>query len=82
MAWIVKNSGTTQIERRDKPYLDQDLRAELEVDVLPRYPTKQAAVLPVLHAIQHKHNWIPHQALEDAMKARGITTERHHFRVV
>ncbi len=24
----------------------------------------------------------PHQGLEDALKARGFTTERHHFRVV
>ena len=25
MAWIVKNSATMQIERRDEPYLDDDV---------------------------------------------------------
>ena len=65
MAWLVKNSATIEIERRDEPYLDDDLKAELESTVLPRYPNKQAATLPVLHAIQHKYNWIPHQALEE-----------------
>lgn len=65
MAWIVKNSASEQIQRTDQPFLDKDLKAELEAHVLPRYPTKQAAVLPVLHAIQHKHNWIAHQAIEE-----------------
>ena len=66
MAWIVKNSAGAAIDRRDEPYLDNELRAELETEILPRYPTKQAATLPVLHAIQHKYNWIPHQAIEEA----------------
>ena len=65
MAWIVKNSATTQIDRRDAPYLDQDLKTHIETEVLPRYPTKRAALLPTLHAVQHKHNWIPFQALEE-----------------
>ena len=66
MAWIVKNSATAQVELRDEPYLDDELKAELEAQVLPRYPTRQAATLPVLHAIQHKHHWIAHQALMEA----------------
>ena len=65
MAWIVKNSAAQQIERRDEPYLDDAFKAELESAVLPQYPTQRAALLPVLHAVQHKHNWIPYQALEE-----------------
>lgn len=65
MAWIVKNSASQQIQRREQPYLDETLKAKIQEHVLPMYPTKQAAVLPVLHAIQHKHNWIPHQAIEE-----------------
>jgi NADH-quinone oxidoreductase subunit E len=65
MAWITKNSGTMAIPRRPEPYLDAELRGELEREVLPRFPTKRAATLPVLHAVQHKHNWIPPQALEE-----------------
>lgn len=65
MAWIVKPSGTMQIERRGEPYLDDALKAELTNNVLHRYPTKQAATLPALHAVQHKHNWLPYQAIEE-----------------
>lgn len=73
MAWIVKNSGTMQIERRDQPYLDDDFKARLEAEILPRYPTRRAALLPVLHAVQHKHQWIPYQALEEAAVFLGLS---------
>ena len=66
MAWIVKNSAATQIERRDEPYLDESLKTQLEAEIIPRYPTRQAATLPVLHAIQRRYNYIPYQALEEA----------------
>jgi len=39
--------------------------AELERDVLPRFPNKRAATIPALHAIQHYYNWIPYQAIEE-----------------
>ena len=65
MAWISKNSATMQIERRDEPYLDDQLKTDLEQNVLVRYPTRQASTLPVLHAVQDKHGWLPHQAIEE-----------------
>jgi len=69
----MKNSATMAIDRRESPYLDDELRAELERDVLPRFPTRQAALLPTLHAIQHKHNWLPYQALEEAAAFLELT---------
>ena len=72
MAWITKNSATQQIDRRDEPYLSDDLRAELERDVMPRYPTRQAATLPVLHALQEKHGWLPYQSIEEAADFLGL----------
>ena len=65
MAWIVKPSGTQQIERRGEPYLAETMKAKLTDEVLPRYPNKRAALLPVLHEVQHEHNWIPYQAIEE-----------------
>jgi len=65
MAWITKNTGTQQIDRRAEPYLNDSIRAELERDVLPRFPDKRAATIPALHAIQHHYNWIPFQAVEE-----------------
>ncbi len=65
MAWITKNSGSLAVERRDEPYLSEALKAKLEAEVLPRYPTRRAALLPTLHAVQHEHHWIPYQAAEE-----------------
>lgn len=76
MAWIVKNSAGTQIERRDEPYLDDTMKRHMEKEVLPRYPTRQAATLPVLHEIQHRHGWIPHQAIEEIAAFLGLDAAR------
>jgi len=65
MGWTVKPSATQDIDRREAPYLTQEIKDRLEQDVLPRYATKMAALLPTLHAVQHEHGWIPHQALEE-----------------
>ena len=65
MPWIMKNSAGTQIERRDEPYLDDALRDELEADLMPKYPNRRAATLPVLHAVQNKVGYLPYQAIEE-----------------
>lgn len=65
MAWITENRRTAQIERRAEAYLTDDLKRELEQTYFHRYPTKRAVLLPALHAIQHKYNWIPTQALQE-----------------
>jgi len=72
MAWITKNSGTMKIDRRDEPYLSAAIKADFETRVLPRYPTKQAATIPLLHAIQDVHNWLPYQAIEEAADFLGL----------
>jgi NADH-quinone oxidoreductase E subunit len=63
MAWITKNSAAAKIERRPEPYLTPAMKEALSKDVLPRYETKLAALLPCLHAVQHAHGWIPPQAM-------------------
>jgi NADH-quinone oxidoreductase subunit E len=63
MAWITKNSGGMKIERRAEPYLTPAMKEGLSRAVLPRYETRQAALLPVLHAVQHEYGWIPPQAM-------------------
>jgi NADH-quinone oxidoreductase subunit E len=63
MAWITKNSGAAKIERRAEPYLTEAMKTRLRDDVLPRYETTMAALLPVLHTVQHEHGWIPAQAM-------------------
>ncbi|WP_432797272.1 NADH-quinone oxidoreductase subunit NuoE [Poriferisphaera sp. WC338] len=64
MAWITKNSAEMQIKRQDEPFMDDGMKSSL-VEVLNRYPRKQAATLPVLHAVQEKVGWLPYQAIEE-----------------
>lgn len=73
MAWITKNSAGTQVQRREEPFLDGAMAAALEAEVVPRFPDRQAATLPVLHAIQDKHGWIPLQAIEEAAGFLGLS---------
>lgn len=63
MGWITKPSATTKIERRDEPYLTDEMKRKLDEVYLPRYETTMAALLPALHMIQHEYGWVPHQAM-------------------
>lgn len=65
MPWITKNSGSMQIDTREEAYLDDALKAEIEASIIPRYPDRRAAMLPTLHAVQHKVGWLPAQALKE-----------------
>lgn len=65
MAWITKPSATMEIERRDEPYLTSAMTDRLTKEIVPRYETKLAALLPALHMIQHEYGWIPAQAMEE-----------------
>lgn len=63
MAWITKPSATTRVQTRDEPYLTEAMRDQLTREILPRYETTLAALLPSLHTIQHAYGWIPAQAM-------------------
>ena len=65
MAWIVENRRVATFERRAEPYLTDDMKIDLAKKYFPRYPTKRACLLPVLHHVQHTYNWIPTQAMEE-----------------
>jgi NADH-quinone oxidoreductase subunit E len=72
MAWIVENRRTQVVERREKPYLTDDMKIDLANKYFPRYPTKRAVLLPALHAVQHEYGWIPTQALEEVAEFLGL----------
>lgn len=72
MAWITKNSAGTKIEKRDTPYLTPALQKTLTDTYLPRYATKQAALLPALHLVQHEYGWIPSQAMIEIADFLGL----------
>jgi NADH-quinone oxidoreductase E subunit len=66
MAWIVKDSAGAQIDRRDDPYVTDAMRAHFEKEIFPRYATKHAALLPLMHEVQHTYGWVPHQSMREA----------------
>jgi len=72
MAWITKNSASATIERRDEPYLTEQMKNRLTETYLPRYETKKAALLPALHMVQHEYGWITHQAMVEIGEFLGL----------
>src|SRR6266498_1040789 len=64
MAWIAEDRRTAVVEQGTK-YLSDDMKIDLAKKYFPRYPTKRACLLPVLHAVQHVYGWIPAAAMEE-----------------
>jgi len=65
MAWSVKPSATTRIERRDEPWLNDDMKARYREIFLPRYAESMGALMPICHDVQHRYGWISPQAMEE-----------------
>jgi NADH:ubiquinone oxidoreductase subunit E len=72
MAWITKQSGSMKIPRRNEPYLTAEMKDHLSREILPRYQTRQGALLPTLHHVQHHWGWLPWQALEEVANFLGL----------
>lgn len=45
-------------------FLDDKLKNQI-LDLLPRYPAKQAVTLPALHLVQDRHRCVPTDAVRD-----------------
>ena len=63
MAWNVKPSATTQIQKRDTPYLTEKMTRRFTRKILPRYETKMGSLMPILHEVQHEYGYIPYQSM-------------------
>ena len=64
MAWTTEDRRNTVLEK-GTAYLTDDMKIDIANKYFPRYPTKRAVLLPVLHAVQHRYNWIPAAAMEE-----------------
>lgn len=73
MSWSVKPSATTRIARRPEPYLTAEMRQRFVAEIIPRYAQPMGALLPILHEIQHRYRFIPHQAMEEIAELLSIT---------
>lgn len=73
MAWIVENRLKAYTPTRAEPYLTDAMRKTMEETYLPRYPRKQAALLPLFHMVMHEYGYIPPGAIDEAAAFLGIT---------
>ncbi len=71
MAWIAEDRRTAVLES-GTTFLTDDLKLDLAKKYFPRYPTKRACLLPVLHAVQHRYNWIPTGAMVEVAEFLGL----------
>ena len=72
MAWITEDRRNAIVESGTK-YLTDDIKIDLANKYFPRYPTKRACLLPVLHAVQHHYGWIPTAAMAEVAEFLQIT---------
>ena len=63
MAWNVKPSATTEIEKREKPYVTDKMAKRFKKDIIPRYEKAQGALMSIMHEVQHEYGYIPYQAM-------------------
>ncbi len=72
MAWPTKPSATMQIPRRAEPYVTDAMKDRWTREVLPKYPTRLGALMPILHDVQHTYRQVPHQAMLEIAQFLGI----------
>ena len=63
MAWKTKPSATIEIQRRSEPYLTQEMQEHYTAELLPRYETKHASLLPILNDVQDRYGCVVYQAM-------------------
>lgn len=62
-----------QIPRRSEPYVTAEMTKHWTKELLPRYETKQGALMHVLHDVQREYGYIPHQAMEEIAAFLDLT---------
>lgn len=73
MAWIVQNRLQPYRPTRTEPYITEKIKKEIVEKYFPRYPRKQAALLPLFHLIMHEYGFIAPQAMDEAAALLEIT---------
>src|SRR5579864_2831994 len=73
MAWLVKDRLQQYRPTRTEPYLTDKMKKIITDKYFPRYPRKQAALLPLFHLIMHEYGFIAPQAIDEAAALLGIS---------
>ena len=64
MAWKAIDRRTPAADDADAPLLDEAIREKIR-SFFPRYPNRQAALLPALHVVQERYGHVTHRAMRD-----------------
>ena len=70
-------SGAKGLSAGERPALSEELRREIE-GYLPRYPTKQAVVLPALHSIHERLRCVSPQAIVELAAMLDLAPAQVH----
>jgi NADH-quinone oxidoreductase subunit E len=73
MPWITKDRLQPYKPTRSEPYITVAIRKEIVEKYFPRYPRKQAALLPLFHLIMHEYGFIAPQAIDEAAALLELT---------
>jgi NADH-quinone oxidoreductase subunit E len=73
MAWTTINRLQQYRPTRSEPYITKAIRQEIVEKYFPRYPRKQAALLPLFHLLMHAYGVITPQAMEEAAALLELT---------
>ena len=73
MAWTVQDRLKAYGPKRGEPFITPAIRKEIVEKYFPRYPRKQAALLPLFHLIMHEYGFIAAQAIDEAAELLEIT---------
>ena len=64
MAWIAEDRRSARVAQ-GQPLLTDEMKSHVREVYFPRYPTKRAVLLPLLHHVQHEYGHLPPQALQE-----------------
>jgi NADH-quinone oxidoreductase subunit E len=73
MAWTTLNRLQQYRPTRTEPYITEAIRKEITEKYFPRYPRKQAALLPLFHLLMHEYGFISPQAIDEAAALLELT---------
>ena len=71
MSWIAEDRRHERLET-GQTLLTDEMRSHVRDVYFPRYPTKRACLLPVLHQVQHEYGWIPPEAMQEVAELLEI----------
>ena len=49
------------------------MKKKFKEEIIPRYERSMGALLPILHEVQAKHGYIPHQAMVEVAKPTTVS---------